>query len=254
MTDGERPNRVKVSVVLPTYDEAANIGPLIERLSGALAEDFELVVVDDDSPDGTWAIVEKLAATQPNVRLLRRQNKRGLTSALRDGIAAARGEIIVWLDCDLSMPPEMVPQLVAAVESGYDLAVGSRFVRGGGILVEDPESRDRPLAVILSRALNYGIQFLLDSGFKDYTSGFIAARRQVVEEIDLRGDYGEYFIDLMYRAIQAGYRCIEIPYVCLPRREGVSKTGTNLWQYLKRGRKYVTTALGLRLFPPRNAP
>lgn len=245
---------MKVSVVLPTYDEAANIRPLVESLFAALAEDFEIVIVDDDSPDGTWAIVDEISAAQPNVRLLRRRDKRGLTSALRDGIAAARGEIIVWMDCDLSMPPEMVPQLVAAVDSGYDMAIGSRFVRGGGILVEDPESRDSPLAVILSRALNYGIQFLLDSGFKDYTSGFIALRRGILEEIDLRGDYGEYFIDLMYRAIRAGYRFVEIPYVCLPRHAGISKTGTNLWQYLKRGRKYATTALRLRLFPPPRAP
>ena len=245
---------MKVSVVLPTYDEAANIGPLIERLSAALVEDFELVVVDDDSPDGTWAVVDAISATQPNVRLLRRRDQRGLTSALRAGIAAAQGDIVVWMDCDLSMPPELVPQLVAAVESGYDVAVGSRFVRGGGILVEDPESRDRPLAVILSRALNYGIQFLLDSGFKDYTSGFIALRREILQRIGLRGDYGEYFIDLMYRSIQAGYRYVEIPYVCQPRREGVSKTGTNLWQYLRRGRKYVTTALRLRLTPPHHTP
>jgi len=118
---------VHVSVVLPTYNERDNIYPLIQALLNHLADASpEIIVVDDDSPDGTWQVVAEVAAQDERVRLLRRLDERGLTSAIAAGIEQARGDIVVWMDCDFSMPPEVVPRLVAAVDGGYDLAVGSR--------------------------------------------------------------------------------------------------------------------------------
>jgi dolichol-phosphate mannosyltransferase len=90
---------------------------------------------------------------------------------------------------------------------------------------------------------------MLDWSIKDYTSGFILARKKVFEQIELRGDYGEYCIDMLYRARQAGFIIREIPYVCVPRAAGVSKTATNFWGYLVRGVNYVTTVLRLRFNP-----
>ncbi len=233
---------VTVSVVLPTYNERDNIGPLIQALLSQVREPVEVWVVDDNSPDGTWQVVQALAEEDPRVHLLRRVGERGLTSAIAAGIAASRGDVVVWMDCDFSMPPEAVPHLVAALE-GADVAVGSRYVRGGRDVGHSWMAR------AFSRAINLFASLLLGWGVRDYTSGFIAARREVLERIPLRGDYGEYCIDLLYRAQRAGYRVVEIPYTCTERASGESKTGANALDYLRRGWKYVWTVLRLRLGP-----
>lgn len=229
-----------VSVVLPTYNERDNIGPLIQALLAQVQEPVEVWVVDDDSPDGTWQVVQALAEEDPRVHLLRRVGERGLTSALAAGIAASRGEVVVWMDCDFSMPPEVVPPLVAALE-GAGVAVGSRYVRGG------QDVGHSWMARAFSWAINLFASLLLGWGVRDYTSGFIAARREVLERIPLQGDYGEYCIDFLYRAQRAGYRVVEIPYTCAERASGESKTGANVLDYLRRGWKYVWTVLRLRL-------
>ena len=120
----------KVSVVLPTYNEKENIVVLIENIFRHLDQNTEILVVDDNSPDGTWKIVEKLTQTYPNLRLIRRLNKRGLTSALTDGIKASAGNIVAWMDCDLSMPPEKLKELMNKIDEGFDAAVASRFITG----------------------------------------------------------------------------------------------------------------------------
>ena len=235
----------KVSVVLPTYNEKENIVVLIEKIFRHLDKNTEILVVDDNSPDGTWKIVEELTQTYPNLRLIRRLDKRGLTSALNDGINAAAGDIVAWMDCDLSMPPEKLKELKDKIDEGYDAAVASRFVKGGGVEIRTG-STDTVLAYILSLSLNRFIQTILDSSFKDYTSGFLMIKKSILEEIPLKGDYGEYFIDLLYRTRKKGYKTIEIPYLCLARHQGVSKTGTNLFQYLKRGSKYLKVTFRLK--------
>lgn len=235
----------KVSVVLPTYNEKQNIVVLIEKIFKYLDQNTEILVVDDNSPDGTWQIVEELTQTYPNLRLIRRLDKRGLTSALTDGIDAAAGDIVAWMDCDLSMPPEKLKELKDKIDEGYDAVVASRFVKGGGVEIRTG-STDTVFAYMLSLSLNRFIQTILDSSFKDYTSGFIMIKKSILEEIPLKGDYGEYFIDLIHRMRKKGYRTIEIPYLCLARQQGVSKTGTNLFQYMKRGSKYLKVTLGLK--------
>ena len=236
-------------MVLPTLNEADNIVPLIDGLYAAVPDLHEVVVVDDDSTDGTGLAVTAYAAAHPDrrVRLEVRTSDHGLTKSIAHGVRAATGEIVVWMDCDLSMPPNVVPSLLQGLDEGYDIVVGSRFVSGGSFKKDTAGTEDSAVAVALSRLMNYGVQFLLDHRFKDYTSGFIAVKRAIVLDLGLRGDYGEYFIDLLFRALRAGYLVLEIPYVCLPRLHGTSKTGTNLRQYLRRGRGYVSTALGLRL-------
>lgn len=235
-----------ISVVLPTFNERGHIVDLIAAIQEALPSGVEIIVVDDDSPDGTWQAVQDYATSHPGVRLLRRIGRRGLTSAFNEGIRLSTGQVVCWMDCDFSMPSEKLPELVAATRI-TDLAVGSRYIRGGA------DVGHSVMALMFSRAINLFAGALLGFYVHDYTSGFIAARRHVLDAIPLRGDYGEYFIDLMARAKRMGFTVTEVPYTCVPRRSGESKTGTNVWGYLSRGAKYVTTILTLR-FRPSPAP
>ncbi len=239
-----------VSVIMPTYNEAGHIQDLIyetvQALIVARINDYEIIVVDDDSPDCTW---EKAAQTPrvdlSKVRVVRRMADHGLTASLKDGIAAARYDVVVWMDSDFSHPPEKIPQMLYMLGEGYDVVVNSRYTIGGG---EERSGKGGPVQLILSRILNWGIRFLLKPSFSDYTSGFIAIRRQVLGEFPLRGDYGEYFVDFIYRVIRSRrYKVCELPYFAQPRRSGESKTGTTLVQYVRRGRKYLGTVLRLRL-------
>jgi dolichol-phosphate mannosyltransferase len=237
------PQNPQISIVLPTYNEADNIERLIDRTLQALSsypDGVEVLVVDDDSPDGTWQRVAEKAQTETRVRLIHRTTEKGLTSAIRRGIHEARGQWVGWMDCDLSMPAEEWPRLVDALVQGADMAVGSRYVPGGGDVAHSFTGR------LFSRIINFGASLLLDWSIKDYTSGFILGHREIFDKIDLRGDYGEYCIDMLYRAKRAGYTIRELPYLCIPREAGESKTAQNVWGYLSRGVNYVTTVLRLR--------
>lgn len=239
-----------VCTVLPTYNERENIGPLVEGVLAAAITPHLVLVVDDDSPDGTWQVVAELAArcnTDGAVRvaLERRIGAKGLTSAIQRGIDLAihtfNAEIVTWMDCDLSMPPEDVPRLVRAIlDRDADIAVGSRWVPGGADVAHGFMART------LSWLINTFARTLIDPRVTDYTSGFIAARRQPLSQLRLNGDYGEYCIDLLGRALAAGCTVVEVPYRCVPRTAGASKTGANLWDYLVKGRKYVAASWRLR--------
>lgn len=237
--------RPAISVILPTYNEKENIRPLIEQIFQSLGDCAEVIVVDDDSPDGTWGVVEELMRKHGGLRLLRRTSERGLVSAIQAGVDLAGSDVVAWMDCDLSMPPSLLGTFLDKISGGYDMVFGSRFVPGGGVEIITG-SGDSALAYLLSRMLNRFIQAWLGREVSDYTSGFIAVKKKVVLETGLRGDYGEYFIALAHLARKRGYRLLELPYVSLSRRRGTSKTGTNLFNYLKRGRKYLwlTAKLG----------
>ena len=238
-----------VCTVLPTYNECANIGPLIEGILTHATTPHLVLVVDDNSPDGTGDVVEEVAAryNTPEVTrvvLVRRIGEKGLTSAIQCGIDCAIEEhqaaIVTWMDCDLSMPPADVPRLVQAVLDGADMAVGSRWIAGGADIAHGLMART------LSWIINFAATSLISRQMLDYTSGFIAARAPLLQSIRLNGDYGEYCIDLLGRSLRAGYTLREVPYLCVPRSAGESKTGANLWDYLVKGRKYVATIWRLR--------
>ncbi|MFA4992232.1 MAG: glycosyltransferase [Candidatus Omnitrophota bacterium] len=237
----------KLSVILPTYNEAENIQPLIIAIGEALEDVHEVIVVDDDSPDGTARAVEDMIRTGrfPFLRLEKRIKDRGLTMSIRRGIELATGDVVGWMDCDFSMPPKYLPVLLSLIKADYDIAVGSRFVLGGAWRSRDRDPSDTFSGVVLSRVMNLFIQIVLDHRFRDYTSGFVVARKEIFDKIRLRGDYGEYFIDFIYRALKMNYHVVEIPYVWRPRREGLSKTGVSLSDYLRRGWKYIATTFRL---------
>lgn len=236
-----------VSIILPTYNEAENILPLIKEIRRSVKSKHEIIVVDDNSPDQTSQIVSRFIkkSRTKNIRLKTRLSNRGLTNSIKDGINLSKGNVIMWMDCDFSMPPFVINKLLKGIEEGYDICVGSRFIKGGQFKKAEKGEKDSPLAIILSRMMNYVIQFILGNNFKDYTSGFIAARKNVFKKVHLRGDYGEYFIDLIYKSFAYKFKITEVPYICLPRSKGESKTGSNLWQYLSRGSKYIILTLRL---------
>jgi dolichol-phosphate mannosyltransferase len=237
-----------LTVILPTYNERENVLILIEGILRHVTTPVRVLVVDDNSPDGTWQVVEEIARVEPRVRLLRRITERGLTSAIWAGIQAADTDAVSWMDCDLAMPPEVIPQLLERLADGADIALGSRYVRGGS----DPGHSLTARA--FSVTINLFASLLLGWGVRDYTSGFVAARRAIFAvpggrreqpSLTLRGDYGEYCIDLLARAQMAGLDVQEVPYTCGARFSGESKTGSNPADYLRRGWKYVTTTLNL---------
>lgn len=239
-----------VCTVLPTYNERDNIAALIEGVLANAVTPHMILVVDDNSPDGTAEMVRALASRYNTPEMLRvalyvRTGQKGLTSAIQCGIDFALesfdADIVTWMDCDLSMPPADVARLVHAItEEGADVAVGSRWVEGGDDVAHGFMART------LSRIINGFAVAMLGDAAHDYTSGFIACRAEVLRALRLRGDYGEYCIDLLARAARRSYVLQEVPYVCVPRTAGESKTGVNLWDYLVKGRKYVAAIWQLR--------
>lgn len=234
----------RVITVLPTYNESGNIGALIDGILEQARTPHTVLVVDDNSPDGTGEVVEEAARRwnhEGNLRVIlyRRMGERGLTSAIQRGIDLAvytlRADIVTWMDCDLSMPPQDVPRLVERIRCGADVAVGSRWAPGGADIAHDFLARS------LSRIINGLAIVVIGPYVRDYTSGFVAGRAEVFRRFRLRGDYGEYCIDLLGRAGRAGLQMSEVPYICVPRTAGDSKTGANLWDYLVKGRKYIAT-------------
>lgn len=205
-----------ISVVVPTYNEAATVPQLAARLAAALrGRQWELVVVDDGSPDGTADIAERLAPRLP-LRVVRRPGKLGLASAVVDGFRAARGDLLVVMDADLSHPPEVVPALVDAVVAGADLAVGSRYVAGGGTV-------DWPLR----RRVVSRVACLIGNALvpvRDATSGFFALRRDVIEGVRL--DPIGFKIGFEVIARGKYRRVVEVPYTFRDREHGRSKFGT----------------------------
>lgn len=248
MTTGKKSVN-SVSLIMPTYNEAGNIAELIVEsvhyVKKAGIADVEVIVVDDNSPDRTWEVAQSVVSEDARIRVIRRMKDHGLTPSLREGIALAQNEVLVWFDCDFTHPPSCIPQLLFMINQGFDVVVNSRYVVGGG---EDRAGKGGATQLLLSRVLNWGIRFLLYPSFSDYTSGFVAVRRKVTDDIQLRGDYGEYFVDFIFRVLNSKrYRVCELPYIALPRRSGESKTGSGIFDYLRRGRKYLWTVLRVRM-------
>jgi dolichol-phosphate mannosyltransferase len=229
-----------VSVVLPTYNEAAVIVGLVRELRAALP-DADVLVVDDDSPDRTWEHVEQAFAAEPRVAVLRRIGRRGLPSAIAEGAATSRGELVIWLDADGSMPAEVLPRLRAAAAAA-DVVVASRYAPGGR------DARDGRGRILASRVINGFATLWLGGPVRDWTSGFVAARRAALERVPLRTHYtyGDYCIDFLHRAHRAGLRVVEIPYACVERRAGETKTSPSLGRFARLGWKYVVTVVQLR--------
>ncbi|HEU4325594.1 MAG TPA: polyprenol monophosphomannose synthase [Roseiflexaceae bacterium] len=209
------------TVVIPTYNERENIAALLPRVLEQPR--FRVLVVDDGSPDGTGEIVRSIAAEEPRVGLLSRAGKQGLGTAYVAGFRRALAEgaqYIFEMDADFSHDPVYLPQLLQAAETRVDLALGSRYVRGGGTADWGLVRR------FISRGGNIYAGLILGLPVADATGGFRCYRRRVLETIDLsavRSNGYAFQIELVYRTIQAGFRVGEVPIIFPDRRVGKSK-------------------------------
>jgi len=216
----------RVLVTIPTYNEAENIGPIVARLRKAVPE-ADVLVVDDNSPDGTGKLADALAAADSHVHVLPREGKQGLgaayLAAFRWGLERGYG-VIVEHDADGSHRPEQVPDLLERLKTA-DAVKGSRWVKGGRV-VNWPLRRE-----ILSRGGNLWTRLWLGIPVKDATGGFTAWRADTLRGIDLdaveAAGYG-FQVDLAWRAVRAGFHVAEVPIVFEDRKLGSSKMGSGI--------------------------
>jgi dolichol-phosphate mannosyltransferase len=210
----------KATICLPTYDERANIEAMLRALEPL---GVHVLVVDDNSPDGTGEIADRLAQELAFVSVLHRRAKEGLGPAYVAGFRRALADgadLILEMDCDFSHDPADVPRLIAACESGADVALGSRYVPGGGT-----ENWGR-MRRLVSTGGSWYARKLLGVGIRDLTGGFKCYRRRVLERIDLdaiRARGYAFQIETTYRAIRAGFDVVEVPIVFADRTAGQSK-------------------------------
>jgi dolichol-phosphate mannosyltransferase len=212
-------------LILPTYNEAVNIEPFVRAALPELAEasaEHRILIVDDNSPDGTGRIADGLAREIEAVEVLHRPQKEGLGVAYLAGFRRALeagADLILEMDSDFSHSPADIPRLIRAAEDA-DLVLGSRYVAGGGV------SDWGVLRRALSRGGSWYARFILRVSVRDLTGGFKCFRREVLEALDLGAVHAEGYgfqIELTYRALRAGFRVKEIPIVFRERQAGLSK-------------------------------
>ncbi len=215
-----------ISLVVPTYNERPNIETLVERTGAALAstgEAFELIIVDDDSPDGTADAVRGLQATRPWLKLLVRENARDLSTAVVAGWRSSRGDVLGCMDADLQHPPEVLPKLVEQLRtSGADIVIASRNVRGGGV---SDWSLARRLVSWISKLL---AAFVLPGTLgevRDPMSGFFLLRRPVLDGAVLNPTGYKILLEVLAKGNYT--RIEEVPFVFEERAQGGSKIGSS---------------------------
>jgi dolichol-phosphate mannosyltransferase len=227
-----------VSIVLPTYNEASNVVPLINEIKAAMPADwaYEILVLDDNSPDRTFAVVKETFRGDARVRPVLRTADRGFAKSIRNGIELAQYEWIVVMDSDLTHDPVEIPRLLH-VSAVYDIVSGSRFCAGGRMV--------DTAHYVLSMLFNWTLRLLLRTQIQDNLGGYYAMRRQAALALPLDRifyGYGEYFFRLLFFAQRAGLSIVEVPANYRLRETGKSKSN---W-----GRMIVTyssAAISLRM-------
>jgi dolichol-phosphate mannosyltransferase len=212
---------MKTIVVVPTYNERDNIGPLIAAVL-AQGPEIEVLVVDDNSPDGTGQVVKSLRRSEPRVHLLPRDGKYGLGSAYREGFARALdlgAEYVFEMDADFSHDPAMIPRFLQLMDR-FDVVVGSRYLNGVSV-VNWPLRR-----LMLSYGANVYTRVITGLRISDCTGGFKCFRAQVLRALDLsrvRSDGYAFQIEMNFRCVEAGFRVGELPIIFIDRHAGTSK-------------------------------
>jgi dolichol-phosphate mannosyltransferase len=254
--------KIKVSIILPTFNEVKNIIPLMVKIISELKnEKYEIIVVDDDSPDGTAKLVQDFMKRHHQVRLIVRKENKGLVPSIKDGIKASIGEISLWMDADFSMNPALIIKFIEQIDSGADLVVGSRYINGGGmkgadlngekihffqILKNLNASEDSALSAIISKFGNKFLRFILQIPIHDFSSGFFAGKRATFDYVDIEGNIVDYCMTLPYTAIKKGLKVVEVPMILATRKNGVSKTSSSLFSIVKISFQCFRTVLYLK--------
>ncbi|MCY7303039.1 MAG: polyprenol monophosphomannose synthase [Thermoleophilia bacterium] len=220
---------MRAMICIPTYNERDNLEPMMRALGDRLDIDRDRVlVIDDNSPDGTGALADALTAELPWVDVLHRPKKQGIGPAYIAGFRralAAGAELVVEMDCDFSHDPADVLRLIASCEAGTDVTLGSRWVAGGGTVNWGSGRK------LISRGGSLYARTLLGVGIRDLTGGFKCFRREVLEAVDLDAiaakGYG-FQIEATYRVLRKGFSVAEIPITFVDRRVGESKMGGSI--------------------------
>lgn len=230
---------MKVSVILPTYNEKDSILLLIREISDIMSRellDYEVIIVDDNSPDGTCHLILEEFGNDPHVTAIIRMNEKGLASAILHGINNSTGDTLVIMDTDFNHPPNLIPLLIKVTDN-FDIAIGSRYIIGGGM----ETSR---LRYIGSKLFNKFIHYTLGVKTTDNLSGFFAFKKSILKGINLTEifyGYGDYFIRFLYVMQKRKKFILEIPVVYKDRKGGLSKT-----DFKKELLRYSATVLRIR--------
>lgn len=225
--------KIRFSLVIPTYNERDNLAALVEQLSGVLnpllSGGYELIVVDDESPDRTWELAATIAKTNPCLKVIRRTAERGLATAVVAGWRAAGGEILGVIDADLQHPPDVLARLLEAMNQGADLAIASRHVEGGGI---SKWSFTRRMASRSAQAIGLLLLPRAASRVSDPMSGYFLLRRSLIENVPLRPVGYKILLEVLARTEPTRIR--EVGYVFRERAKGGSKATFRIFlQYLQ---------------------
>jgi dolichol-phosphate mannosyltransferase len=214
-------------LILPTYNEVENVEAMVraasEVLKGATDGAFHILVVDDGSPDGTGEIADRLASEQDWMKVLHRTEKNGIGPAYLAGFRYALdhgAEFVMEMDCDFSHDPADLARLLGALDQGADLALGSRYVPGGGVADWGLLRR------VISQGGSTYARLILGLSIRDLTGGFKCFRREVLEAIhfdSVRSQGYAFQVELTYRAVEAGFRVVEVPIIFRDREQGQSK-------------------------------
>lgn len=226
-----------VSVILPSYNEARNIVALVKSVAASIPKnyDYEIIVVDDDSPDGTYKSVRQAFRDNPRMIALLRTQDRGLAVSIRTGIETARGDYIVVMDTDFTHNPEEIPRLLHVAEL-YDIVSGSRFCPGG--LMQSTSH------YLCSLTFNWLVRIILRTQIQDNTGGYFAMRRTKLLALPLDRiffGYGDYYFRLLHYAQRHGYSIVEIPAQYISRTKGQSKSN-----FIRMLFKYTTAMLRMK--------
>ena len=208
----------KISIVVPAYNEEEVIGSLIKAVKDAKLGDYELIIVNDGSNDNTEVIIKKEAKKDKRIRLISHAHNQGLGAALRTGFAAAKKEIIVTMDSDLTHHPSFILNLLGCMEKkGCDVCIASRYVKGGGM-------RNVPMwRVALSKVANVFFSIIFHIKAKDITSGFKAYKAKKIKSVRItRTDFASQ-LEIMAKLARMKASFCEIPYILETRKKGVSK-------------------------------
>ncbi len=226
-----------LSIIIPTYNEAENIVPLVRRICKTMPKGIEIIIVDDNSPDGTGKIADRLAKRYP-VRVVHRVGKRGFAPSVLEGFQNANGDILGLIDADQSHPPELLPVLLENIKNGADIVVASRRVGNGGVVGWN----------LYRRVLSWGAAMLAWplASVKDKTAGYFLFRRDIIpfSKLILDGHMQKVMLEIVVKS--GSKRVVEVPFTFINRQIGKSKTS------MKEIRDYIRHLGRLYWFKVRN--